>query len=403
MSLYDILACPICKKSVEIRDGSLQCVQCGRRYPIVNGVPILLPDADNENVQYEDSLIVRDGYDPWIHRMVIQSLADNQIVLDAGCGDMTLDDPCIIRMDIKLTPYVDVVGDLHALPFRSGSLDYIFSLAVFEHLRRPFTACEEIYTALKPGGYVYSECNFVFAYHGYPHHYFNASIHGLRQWFSRFTELRAGVAPYQMPSFALESVLRAYLAAFKASDPIEVEFVRSAQSLFRYPLRRYDAKFTPENDFRIAAGVYFLGIKQPNGNDSLIPAPVMDVYRRVPELQARYPDPNDLAIPDNLMVWAKTQGRQEYPQIAAYFSELSAFSKCVDPSHPIDRSEIKSLPVIVHPDQQRYIDEGVAGYAELSLREKAFVIFKSLGPLGLFKEMVRYLRWRVSTDRHASR
>jgi uncharacterized protein YbaR (Trm112 family) len=391
MSLYDILACPMCKATVKLRGDSLCCVQCGRQYPVVNGVPVMLPDAEAANVQYEAPLTLREGYDPWIHRMVIQSLADNQIVLDAGCGDMTLDDPCIIRMDIKLTPCVDVVGDLHALPFRPGSLDYVFSLAVFEHLRQPFTACEEIYTALKPGGYVYSECNFVFAYHGYPHHYFNASIHGMRQWFSRFTELRAGVAPYQMPSFALESVLRAYLAAFKASDPVEAEFVRSVQSLFRYPLRRYDAKFTPENDFRIAAGIYFLGIKQPNGNDSLIPTPVMDIYRRVPELQVRYPDPNNLAVPDNLMMWAKTTGREQYPQIAAYFAELLPFSKYVDPSHPIDRAKIKSLPVISHPDHQRYIDETMPGYPELSLREKALIAFRFQGAADLVKEILRYL------------
>ncbi len=399
MSLYDILACPICKKSVETSGGDLRCVQCGHHYPIVNGVPIMLPDTDNENVQYEDSLIVRDGYDPWIHRMVIQSLADNQIILDAGCGDMTLDDPCIIRMDIKLTPYVDVVGDLHALPFRPGSLDYVFSLAVFEHLRQPFTACEEIYTALKPGGYVYSECNFVFAYHGYPHHYFNASIHGMRQWFSRFTELRAGVAPFQMPSFALESVLRAYLATFKPSDVIEAGFVKSMQSLFRYPLRRYDAKFTPENDFRVAAGDYFLGVKQPNGNDSLIPVPIMDVYRLIPELQARYPDPNNLAIPDNLMVWAKTTGREQHSQIATYFAELLPFSKYVDPSRPADRSKIKSLPVIVHPDHQRYIDEPMSEYSKLSLPEKAFIVFGSQGVEGLAKEILGYLHSKVSSGR----
>jgi len=77
--------------------------------------------------------------------MIMQSLTDDQVIVDAGCGDMTLDDPCIIRMDIKLTPYVDVVGDLHALPFRPASITFIFALAVFEHLRQPFVAAKEIY------------------------------------------------------------------------------------------------------------------------------------------------------------------------------------------------------------------------------------------------------------------
>jgi hypothetical protein len=74
----------------------------------------MLPDVELANVRHEGELVLREGYDPWIHRMIMHSLTDNQIVLDAGCGNMILDDPCIIRMDIKLTPYVDLVGDLHA-------------------------------------------------------------------------------------------------------------------------------------------------------------------------------------------------------------------------------------------------------------------------------------------------
>jgi len=398
MSLYDILACPICKTSVNPVGDYLRCTQCGRKYPIVNGVPIMLPDARPANIQHEGELILRHGYDPWIHRMIMQSLADNQVVLDAGCGDMTLNDPCIIRMDIKLTPYVDVVGDLHSLPFRPASIDFIFALAVFEHLRQPFIASNEIYTTLKPGGYVYAECNFVFAYHGYPHHYFNASIQGLQQVFSRFTELRVGVAPYQMPSFALESLLRTYLALFKAESPVEIQFVKSVRNLFRYPIRHYDAKFTQDTAFRIAAGDYFLGIKQPNSNDSVIPPAIMDIYLRTPELQAKYPNPNDLTIPNNLMIWAKTEGRNSHPEIAACFSEMRSFSKYEDPSHPVDRSKIKSLPVIPEPDEQRFIAEDI-GNGNISLLERMVFALTNKRPVALIQKVLQYLRWRLGKYR----
>jgi len=40
--LLDILACPDCKGDVELKDGKIVCKKCGRKYPIRNGVPIML-------------------------------------------------------------------------------------------------------------------------------------------------------------------------------------------------------------------------------------------------------------------------------------------------------------------------------------------------------------------------
>jgi uncharacterized protein YbaR (Trm112 family) len=52
-SLVDILACPVCKSSLELtveeeHDGSvvtgaLRCPQCNVSYPIENGIPNMLP------------------------------------------------------------------------------------------------------------------------------------------------------------------------------------------------------------------------------------------------------------------------------------------------------------------------------------------------------------------------
>jgi hypothetical protein len=161
MSLDDVLACPACKVPVDLLDGKLVCTQRQCEYPIVDGVPIMLVGGPYVDVRNEFTLQVQGEYVPWLHRMILQSLADDHVVLEVGSGNMNLDDPCIIRMEIALTPYVDVVGDLRALLFRSDSVDFIFGLAVFEHLRQPFVAAAEIYQVLKAGGYVYAEANFV--------------------------------------------------------------------------------------------------------------------------------------------------------------------------------------------------------------------------------------------------
>lgn len=40
--LLEILACPLCKTVVKLVGDRLVCVQCGRRYPIREGIPVML-------------------------------------------------------------------------------------------------------------------------------------------------------------------------------------------------------------------------------------------------------------------------------------------------------------------------------------------------------------------------
>ena len=40
--LLKILACPVCKTDVGLKDEAIVCAECGRRYPIKDGIPIML-------------------------------------------------------------------------------------------------------------------------------------------------------------------------------------------------------------------------------------------------------------------------------------------------------------------------------------------------------------------------
>jgi len=42
--LLEILVCPDCKADVELKDDKLCCTGCGKRYPIRDGIPIMLID-----------------------------------------------------------------------------------------------------------------------------------------------------------------------------------------------------------------------------------------------------------------------------------------------------------------------------------------------------------------------
>lgn len=45
-AFYEILACPLCKGSLEMNKerGELVCRPCGVAYPIRDGFPVMLPD-----------------------------------------------------------------------------------------------------------------------------------------------------------------------------------------------------------------------------------------------------------------------------------------------------------------------------------------------------------------------
>ena len=41
-ALLEILACPACKTEVKLEGERLVCTRCGRRYPIRDGIPVML-------------------------------------------------------------------------------------------------------------------------------------------------------------------------------------------------------------------------------------------------------------------------------------------------------------------------------------------------------------------------
>lgn len=42
--LLEILACPVDKRPVRLEGDRLVCAQCGRRYPVVVDIPVMLPE-----------------------------------------------------------------------------------------------------------------------------------------------------------------------------------------------------------------------------------------------------------------------------------------------------------------------------------------------------------------------
>ena len=47
--LLDILACPACKADVELKDNKIVCKKCGKKYPVREGIPVMLIDEAEES------------------------------------------------------------------------------------------------------------------------------------------------------------------------------------------------------------------------------------------------------------------------------------------------------------------------------------------------------------------
>jgi hypothetical protein len=54
-ALLDLLACPACMGGLVFEEVRLVCGNCGRVYPIVDGIPVLIAEQEVEPSQTESS------------------------------------------------------------------------------------------------------------------------------------------------------------------------------------------------------------------------------------------------------------------------------------------------------------------------------------------------------------
>jgi len=119
-----------------------------------------------------------------------KSLPAGTRVLDAGSGEGQYDclfDHCErVGVDLAVgdTTWdysgLDIVGDLHALPIRTGSMDAVVCTVTLEHLHSPWIALEEMGRVVTPGGTGFLVVPFMWELHQEPHDYFRYTSHGIR-------------------------------------------------------------------------------------------------------------------------------------------------------------------------------------------------------------------------------
>jgi len=334
--LLDLLACPECRGVLRRESDCLRCTNCGVDHAVKEGIPFLLPRHERDlQIEHERELEVRSHFPAGVTRM-IEALASDQIVLDIGSGERETDDARVLLADLRFTPRVDVVSDAHVLPFRDACIDVVLAGAVFEHLSDPFAAAREIWRVLKPGGQVIADCSFVFPFHGFPASYFHASGEGLARVFADFRRIAVEAPPWLMPSYGLEVLVGEWLRFCKPRTDHDRQFLEALRGLGRFDARALDACFDQEHALRIAAGTCFLGLKQPRGDETVLPPPAMELWRGDAALQQRYEQPRVLLPtlreddPDTFLRWAASEGRRRSPALDRWYGERPVVAKGLD-------------------------------------------------------------------------
>lgn len=193
------LLCPICKVALDSLPQPMEkiaCLQCGRQFSVVNGIPLLYWPTENTEIN-EVSNIVKAFYEktPFpnyyetdtvdrliqkAERSVFAKLLDDQIpenatVLEVGCGTGQLSnylaiggrqvigtDMCLNSLSLGqsfcLDQEIDTVKFVQMNLFRPVFMERVFDVVicngVLHHTQDPFAGFKSISTLVKPGGYI---------------------------------------------------------------------------------------------------------------------------------------------------------------------------------------------------------------------------------------------------------
>lgn len=252
----DLLRCPITGERLETDPGGgVRTVLTGRRWPVVDGRPVLDPSGRIPDVHPDDH-----AGNPLPDRArQLVATATGPVLQLSGGG--TSAGPDAIELDLDLYRPTNVVADAHHLPFDDGAVNLVLALNAFEHYRRPDQVVAEIHRVLTPGGLVFVHTAFLQPEHETPHHYFNATRWGVHQWFAPFEPLDLAVPDNFHGGHTL-----AWLAAEATRLGVPDITLSALAELWHDPARRPDdptwaalaATHGPGRD-TIAAGFEYLG------------------------------------------------------------------------------------------------------------------------------------------------
>lgn len=210
--IRSILQCPTCGGGLgDDGDGqALRCVACGHSYPAnPSHYDFLTPALRQQFGIVSTENVSANQYDGTARNFIFGN--PDGLILDCGAGLRDKYHENVVNFEVAPYESSDVLGVGERLPFRDASFDGVFSFAVLEHVKDPFTCAAEIMRVLKPSGFLYCQIPFLVPLHGYPHHYYNMTQKGMENLFpDGLSDVSMGTLGFGQPVFLLSWFLNAY-------------------------------------------------------------------------------------------------------------------------------------------------------------------------------------------------
>jgi len=200
-----LIVCPNDKNSLENKKDFLQCSKCKQKFPIINDIPIMLPDG-KPGMQYVSS----NHYSKSVLELIEKNQSGGGVILDDGSGYPHKQFENVLCFETSNLPSTNVVGFGESLPFPDESFDAVISQSVIEHVKHPFAYVNEIHRVCKKGGDVIIDSAFMQPVHNYPQHFFNTTMEGLKLLCQDFTIVNSSIEDYQHPRTSLQWMLKSY-------------------------------------------------------------------------------------------------------------------------------------------------------------------------------------------------
>jgi SAM-dependent methyltransferase len=182
------------------------------------------------------------------------------VVLNIGSGN-SLRQSGVVNVDMMDYENVDIVCDIHHLPFKDNSIDAVMSMAVLEHVRDPAGVLKEVHRVLKPGGRVFSVIPFMQPFHASPHDYQRYTLPGIEYLHRDFDIVESGVFSGPV-SGALWAVQEALASVFSFGSVKLRNLLTIGVMLLTWPVKFLDLLAmrlpTAKN---VASTFYFHGTK----------------------------------------------------------------------------------------------------------------------------------------------
>ncbi len=164
-----------------------------------------------------------------------------------------------LNIDLFATSGVNIVADIHSLPFENDSVAAIECDAVLEHVQCPQKAVAECLRVLRPAGFIHIVVPFCHPFHAYPKDYQRWTIDGLKELLQQFEVIETGIRTG--PTATLLVVLLEYVKLLSPQPLRRPVYVLCGWLV--WPLRYLDLWLDRKPDAQLLANhVYALARKR---------------------------------------------------------------------------------------------------------------------------------------------